>query len=256
VSGSGAFHATIAEMAIERPTPADRAAFRAHVRRVAALDGAELALLDGDLRTRRLPAGSMFLCAGDVAVDCGLVLSGLAREYFPLADGREVTRRFAGPGDFIGSLSDLLSGQAAQSSARAESDVRIVVVPWRKMRELVVRRPAWADFQARITQRLYLLKSEREFELLALDAEARYRRFRAAYAELEPAIALRHVASYVGITPEHLSRLRRRLGLVPRRSPAQRRPGSRTRGPGPSPGASRPGQPRARRSAPASLDEQ
>ena len=51
----------------------------------------------------------------------------------------------------------------------------------------------------------------REYELLALDAEARYLRFRARYAALEAAIPLRQVASYIGITPEHLSRLRRRL---------------------------------------------
>jgi hypothetical protein len=85
----------------------------------------------------------------------------------------------------------------------------------------VARSPAWAAFLARVTQQLYLIKSEREYELLALDAEARYQSFRAAYAALESAIALRHVASYVGITPEHLSRLRRRLGLAARGSPAR-----------------------------------
>ena len=59
----------------------------------------------------------------------------------------------------------------------------------------------------------YLLGvASREYELLALDAEARYLRFRERYASIEGAIALKQVASYVGVTPEHLSRLRRRLG--------------------------------------------
>jgi CRP-like cAMP-binding protein len=215
-------------MAVERLTPAERAAFRAQLRRVVPFDDAELGSLDGALRARQLAAGEMFLRAGDRAVDCGLVLSGVAREYFPLEDGREVTRRFAGPGDFIGSLGDLLSGQPARSSASAETDVRVAVVPWRTIRALVARSPAWAAFLARVTQQLYLIKSEREYELLALDAEARYQSFRAAYAALESAIALRHVASYVGITPEHLSRLRRRLGLAARGSPARTRTGGRS----------------------------
>jgi CRP-like cAMP-binding protein len=231
----------------QRLTPAERAAFHAQLRRVVPFDDAELGPLDGALRARQLAAGEMFLRAGDRAVDCGLVLSGVAREYFPLDDGREVTRRFAGPGDFIGSLGDLLSGQPARASASAETEVRLAVVPWRTIRELVARSPAWAAFLARVTQQLYLIKSEREYELLALDAEARYQSFRAAYAALESAIALRHVASYVGITPEHLSRLRRRLGLAARRSPARTRPGSRSSARSSPPAAPRSARRRARR---------
>jgi len=210
----------------------DRAAFAAQLRRTAPLGDAELAALDGDVRIRRLRARETFLQAGDHAVDCGAVLVGLTREYYALDDGREVTRNFAGVGDYVGSLSDLISTRPARSSVVAELDSVIAVVPWRRIRELVARHAAWAGFVARITERLYLAKGEREYELLALDAEARYHRFRSLYAALEPVIPLRHVASYVGITPEHLSRLRRRLGITARAA----RPGSaarrRTRRPG------------------------
>lgn len=201
-------------MAIERLTPGDRAAFHAQLCRISPLDAADLAPVDAQLRIRRLATGAMFLRSGDPAVDCGAVLSGMIREYFPLEDGREVTRRFAGPGDLIGSLSDLLRGQPARSSAVADAASRIAVVPWPYLRELAAHRPAWAAFHTRVAEQLYLTKAEREYELLALDAEARYQRFRARFAALEPAIALRHVASYIGITPEHLSRLRRRLGIA------------------------------------------
>ena len=209
-------------MPTERPTSADRTAFAAQLCRTSPFGEAELAALDGDLRIRRLRAGETFLQSGDRAVDCGAVLAGLTREYYPLDDGREVTRNFAGAGDYVGSLSDLISTKPARSWVTAELDSRIAVVPWRRIRDLVARHAAWAGFVAGITQRLYLAKAEREYELLALDAEARYLRFRTVYAALEPAIALRHVASYVGITPEHLSRLRRRLGVAAarRRVPA------------------------------------
>jgi CRP-like cAMP-binding protein len=200
-------------MARERLTAADRSAFFDSLRRVAPLTDEDLAAIDGDAWIRRLPARTPFLECGARAVDAGNVLSGLVREYFPLEDGREVTRGFAGPGEFVGSLSDLLEGKPARSSVVAELDSRLVVVPWRHVRELR-QRPNWATFLSVVTERLYLAKAAREYELLALDAEARYQRFRVLYATLEPAIPLRHVASYVGITPEHLSRLRRRLGIT------------------------------------------
>jgi CRP-like cAMP-binding protein len=201
-------------MSTEPPSAAERAAYAAHVRRTAPLGDADIAAIDAHVRIRQLRAGELFLCAGDVAVDSGIVLAGITREYYPLDDGREVTRGFAGPGNYVGSLSDLLVGQPARSSTVAEIDTRLAVIPWRRVRELAAQRPAWAEFSARVTERLYLAKAEREYELLALDAEARYQRFRTLYAAIEPAIAQRHVASYVGITPEHLSRLRRRLGIA------------------------------------------
>ncbi len=192
-------------------TVADREAFRAGVRRLAPLTEQELAQVERTARARVLVRGETFLAAGDHAVDCGTVLTGVMREYFILEDGREVTRGFAGPGDGVGSMSDLLSRAPARSTASAETDARLLIFPWAVLREAASRTPAWASVVARIIEQLYLTKAAREYELLALDAEARYLGFRERYAALEPAISLRHVASYIGVTPEHLSRLRRRL---------------------------------------------
>jgi CRP-like cAMP-binding protein len=201
-------------MATEPLTTEDRTAFRGHLRRTAPIDDGDLSAAETHARIRVLASGTTFLHSGALATDSGTVLVGLVREFFPLADGREVTRGFSGPGDHVGSLSDLLGGGPALSSVIVEADARIVVIPWRRIRELGAQRPAWAQLLAKVTERLYLAKAAREYELLALDAEARYHRFRTLYAALEPAIALRHVASYVGVTPEHLSRLRRRLGIA------------------------------------------
>ena len=202
-------------MVSEPLNPSDREQFRRDLRAVAPLADDELATMEAVARVRTLARGDAFLRAGDVATECGTVLVGVLREYYPLADGREVTRGFAGPGNGIGSLSDLLSGAPAQSSVVAESAARIVVVPWAILHGAAARTPAWARFLGCVTERLYLAKAAREYELLALDAEARYLRFRARYAAIEAAISLRQVASYVGITPEHLSRLRRRLAAAP-----------------------------------------
>jgi len=193
---------------------ADRELVRRYFRRIAPLTDDESAEVDAAAGTRRFARGQPFLEAGAPAVDCGTVLRGVMREYYPLADGGEVTRAFSGPGDGIGSLSDLLSGQPARSSIVAEVDACAAIVPWAHLREVAARVPAWARYLARVTEQLYIAKATREYELLALDAEQRYARFRSRYAPIEAAVALRHVASYVGITPEHLSRLRRRLGVA------------------------------------------
>jgi CRP-like cAMP-binding protein len=200
----------------ESLTAADRGAFVALVRRLVPFDDAAAAPIFEAARARTLARGEQFLHAGDRAVTTGVMVTGVMREYFPLADGREVTRNFAGPGDGIGSLSDLISGEPSKSAIVAETDARVVTMPWQVLRGEAERNPTVAAFLARTTELLYLLKARREYELLALDAEARYVAFRARFAKLEDQIQLKQVASYVGITPEHLSRLRRRLAGEPR----------------------------------------
>ncbi|HEX4450177.1 MAG TPA: Crp/Fnr family transcriptional regulator [Kofleriaceae bacterium] len=169
----------------------------------------DFAALEPHVRVRELARGALFLAAGDRATLAGVVLAGVLREYYPLADGREVTRNFAGPGDGVGSLSDLLHAEPARTSIVADTEARVIALPWASLRAAADRSRTVERFLAATTERLYLAKATREYELLALDADARYSRFRERFARLESTIALRHVASYVGVTPEHLSRLRR-----------------------------------------------
>lgn len=55
---------------------------------------------------------------------------------------------------------------------------------------------------------LFMEKEEREIELLSADAKSRYRVFVTRYPELSGRISQYHIASYLGITPEALSRIR------------------------------------------------
>jgi hypothetical protein len=83
------------------------------------------------------------------------------------------------------------------------------------MQELGRRHPAWRRFRTRVLERLVLSKAAREYELLGLRAEARYRAFSERYPGLEARVAGKHIASYLGITAVHLSRLRRKRVRTP-----------------------------------------
>lgn len=186
------------------------------------------------MRVRVLAAGEAYLRGGEAAAQVALICEGTLRESYALADGRERIRAFGTPGDFAGSLSDLLRGGPARCEVIACTPARLLTLPWAELQRAVAARPAWRAVLAAVTQHLYLAKAEREYELLALDAMARYQRFRARLGAIEETVAQRHVASYLGITPEHLSRLRRQLAepaatasRSPRRSPRRSRASGR-----------------------------
>lgn len=158
---------------------------------------------------RTFEPGGQLLRAGDRAREVHIVVEGMLREYYVLPDGHERTKSFVVEQQVAGSLPDLLSGEPSRAFIVAEESTRVLVVDYAAMRALHEPYPSWASLDAEVTRRLLLTKTEREYELLALDAERRYEVFRRRFPGVEERVAARHVASYVGITPVHLSRLRR-----------------------------------------------
>lgn len=192
------------------PSEDDVAFWTATLRVLSPLTVEEIDAARRSLRIVDLAAGQPFLRVGERADRVAVVRRGVVRESFERASGEDRTRGFGVAGDFAGSLSDLLRGEPARTGVLAVTDATLVVLQWERVLSLVSDFAGWRDLLHRATETLYLLKADREYELLALDAEERYARFRARYPGLEAHVTQRHVASYVGITPEHLSRLRAR----------------------------------------------
>jgi CRP-like cAMP-binding protein len=156
------------------------------------------------------------LRAGERATRASVVVHGLVRELFVLADGTERTKAFVHEGGITGSLADLLAGGPSRGCIVAEEPTRVLSFEYADFLALASRRPRWEAIRVKVLERLLAAKAEREHELLGLDAAARYERFGERHPGLETRIAARHLASYLGITPEHLSRLRRRRRLATR----------------------------------------
>jgi CRP-like cAMP-binding protein len=188
----------------------DTAAFAAALRAIAPLSDADVAMGAALARVRELRRGEHLLRAGRRATEVAFVVSGILREYFVMAEGTERTKAFVVAGQASGSLADLLSNAPSRAFIVAEEPARIVVARFAEFRALTAQSRGWDALGRATLERLVLAKAEREWELLGLDAEARYDVFRARFPGLEARVSAKHVASYLGITAVHLSRLRRR----------------------------------------------
>lgn len=124
--------------------------------------------------------------------------------------GAEHTRAFSLPGYPFGSLSDALQARRSAVFVRAEAKSRVVFISWSRVATLAKKSLAGERFAAVLIRDLYLRKSLREFELLSLDAMNRYQALRARQPDLERKIRAVLLASDLGVTNVHLSRLRRR----------------------------------------------
>lgn len=210
------------------PTPAhipaaEWQAFVTGMNSLSPLSDEDLADAAGLCQRLCLDKGQALLRAGEQAQLVGFVVSGGLREHYVLADGGERTKGFSLPGWFAGSLSDLISGEVSKVWIEAAAPSVLLTLPWADVRRWQETRPAWTRFGWRVAERLYMMKVEREYELLAMDAAERLDATLARWPTLEQVFSQRDIASYVGVTPVHLSRLRTAKAA----SPAPESPPSR-----------------------------
>jgi CRP-like cAMP-binding protein len=81
----------------------------------------------------------------------------------------------------------------------------------KEYKRLLTESNCWSNVSRQYIEDLFIEKEQREKELFALDATSRYLSFRKRYPDVERRVSQYHVASYLGITPQALSRIRKRL---------------------------------------------
>jgi CRP-like cAMP-binding protein len=172
-----------------------------------ALPAATRAALEREAPVRALRAGEALLDVGDEVATAGLVVSGVLREVYVDVRGAERTRGFSFEGDFVGSWADVLARRASRTRVEALRPAKVRCFP---VARLLQPSPGLDVVLRLVAERLYVRKSDREYELLTMSAAERYEALLAQVPDLEALVQLQHVASYLGITPVHLSRLRRR----------------------------------------------
>jgi len=135
----------------------------------------------------------------------------LFRLYYTTPDGSEYNKSFCSGNDFVASYGSLLTGTPASLSIQALTDSKLIVIPYAKFQMLYDRHACWERLGRLLVERLFVKKESRERDFLLLSAEARYLKFMESYGPLAANIPQYHIASYLGITPVALSRIRNRL---------------------------------------------
>ena len=163
-----------------------------------------------------------FLVQGDYPTHLGFVRHGIFREYFSGSNKKEYNLSFCAKGDFAGPYhdphfidrqfidSDPKSVKPSAVSVQALTPGSLLLIPWDEFSRLILTDIAWLNAAREIAHQLLMKKFERENQLLTLSALERYDLLEQRYPHLIQQIPAYHIASYLGITPISLSRLRGR----------------------------------------------
>ena len=173
---------------------------------------AELNALLEQLKTIQVKKGDTLQRKGDDAKHAYFVTRGLLRSFTIDVKGKEHIFMFAPEGWIISDVQSTAMQSPAVLSIDALEDSEVQVIRADIFEELVNKHmgshPDFAKIELnRLLRRIAVLQ-KRVLLLLSATATERYQEFIATYPSLQQRVSQRHIASYLGITPEALSRLR------------------------------------------------
>jgi CRP-like cAMP-binding protein len=149
--------------------------------------------------------------AGEVCSLFAFVNSGCLRQYSTDARGEEHVIQFAIRDWWIGDIQSFLTGEPAAYSIDALEDSEVLLID-KTSREKLLETAPRADRFFRLLMESHFVAINRRIDAhLRSSAEERYLAFQKTYPALVEEIPLHQVASYLGITPQSLSRIRKDL---------------------------------------------
>lgn len=168
--------------------------------------------LQKELKTRKISKGEYFIKPNQVATEIAFVLKGIMRVY-QIVDGKELTSYFsyAERNPFVSSYPSFLQQIASYEYVEAIEDCELAVLSYDSLIQLYLQSKNFETVGRLMAERNYLLAIERIQSLQYHSANDRYEMFLKIYPTLLNRIPHHYIASYLGIAPESMSRIRRQI---------------------------------------------
>jgi len=158
---------------------------------------------------KELDKNEYFSKEGQSTRDLGFIFNGILRIYYLNDKGEEWNKQFLQKNDFV--ASSISPEKKSITNIQALAETIILCIPYSELTRLSNKYSEIKLVIQKLTFSYLEQKQEREIRLLSEEAMNNYLTFKKAYPDLENKIQHYHIASYLGITPTQLSRLRKKM---------------------------------------------
>lgn len=159
-------------------------------------------------KKRTAAKGEVLIRQGQAANKVFYVTDGCLRSYCIDKNGKEHTLQFAIKGWWISDYIAIQTGEDAALTVECLTNSNIIEFNAKALDEILTRFPEYEPFQRGNLERHIVNLQKRILNQLQLSAAERYDLFLAQYGQVEQYAANYHIASYLGVTQESLSRIR------------------------------------------------
>ncbi|MEO6732612.1 MAG: Crp/Fnr family transcriptional regulator [Ferruginibacter sp.] len=178
---------------------------------VITLTGEEETIFRSYLLPKKLRKKQYILQEGDVCKYSIFVEKGLLRSYTVNEKGNDQIVQFALEGWWISDMYSFITGEPARYNIDALEDAELVLISYTGMEELRKRIPKFLEFSFLQMRNAYIAFEKRLFGIVNLTTEERYTELMQRCPSIGQRVPQHMIASYLGLTPETLSRARKQM---------------------------------------------
>ncbi len=161
--------------------------------------------------TKQFKTKTILLSAGEVATCTYFVNSGILRSFNINDNIIEHVLHFACEGWWIGDMYSYISEKPGNLFIEVLEDAEVVIITKENQQQLYQEIPKLERFFRILAENSLVAHQERLMDNLSLTAEERFEKFCSKYPTLIQKVPQKHIASYIGVTPEFFSKMKARL---------------------------------------------
>ena len=163
-----------------------------------------------ELTIIELKTQEYFLKEGQICKKLAFIEEGLVRIYY-LNDGKEITKCFCRENNITCSYSSMITQTPSDCAIQAIEDTKLITLPYSTLQKFYQKSIFWQQIGRISGEREFVIEEKHNQSMRNLSALDRYKHILKNDSELLQRVPLNHLASYIQVTPETLSRIRNKI---------------------------------------------
>jgi len=184
---------------------------KAQLQSLVQLTDAECTYFIAQLQPKKYKRHEFLLREGEVCKHVFFIVKGLTRYFYTNAEGNEHTGQFFFETSWYTDYDSFLTGKPSEQSLQALEKSEVLLLPKPNLYRLYDENPKFERFGRLMAEQAFLGVRQRNTSLLSESPEERYLNLIQQRPKVIDRVPLHYIASYLGIKPESLSRIRKRL---------------------------------------------
>jgi CRP-like cAMP-binding protein len=182
----------------------------AYVLKCVNLSGGELEYFNSMLQYKVIPKKTMLLQAGNICNFEAYVIKGCIREYYIDSNGAELTLQFAVEDWWVSDITSFEDQKVSSMYIEALEDCELLMLSRQSKEQLLAKVPKLERMFRLMIQRHLSVIQSRLFKTITHTGMEKYLEFIKRYPTIPQRVPQHYIASYLGMSPEFLSKLRTR----------------------------------------------
>lgn len=159
-------------------------------------------------KSKTLKKGDFFVEAGETCIHAAYIVSGAIRTFYINEKGEDITYCFCSENNFTSSFKSFIGQLPSDLSMQAIEETELLVIEYNELQTLYSNYPAWQAIGRICVEKEFLVMEQYASSLNGFSAKEKYARLLKDQPSVIQKAPVQHIASYLGISRETLSRIR------------------------------------------------